>query len=52
MNILFLTIRSKYVQGALIGLIAGYFIGSLWVGKSQDEMIRQLSQALQIATGG
>ena len=52
MNILLLTIQSKYIQGAIIGLIAGYFIGSLWIGKSQDEMMRQITQALQIATGG
>jgi len=43
---------NKHVQGLIIGLIVGYFIGSIWVNKSQDEMIRQLTQALQIATGG
>ena len=43
---------NKHVQGLIIGLIAGFIIGSLWIGKSQDEMIRQMVQALQIATGG
>jgi len=52
MTILLIAMRNKYAQGGLIGLIVGYFIGSIWVGKSQDEMIRQLTQASQIATGG
>ena len=43
---------NKHVQGLIAGLIAGYFVGSMWVGKSQDEMVRQLTQALRIATGG
>jgi len=43
---------NKHVQGLIAGLIAGFVIGSMWVGKSQDEMMRQLTQALMIATGG
>jgi len=43
---------NKHVQGLIAGLIAGFVIGSLWVGKSQDEMMRQMVQALQIAIGG
>jgi len=43
---------NKHVQGLIAGLIAGFIIGSLWVGKGQDEMVRQLTQALQIAIGG
>ena len=43
---------NKHIQGLIAGLVAGFVVGSLWVGKSQDEMMRQLSQALQIATGG
>ena len=43
---------NKHVQGLIVGLIAGYIIGSMWVGKSQDEMMRQAVQALRIATGG
>ena len=43
---------NKHVQGLIAGLIAGFVIGSLWVGKNQDEMMRQAVQALMIATGG
>lgn len=52
MNLLLFAISDKRVQGGIIGLITGYFLGSLWVGKGQDEMMRQLTQALMIATGG
>ena len=44
-------VRLAPVAGMVI-LIAGYIVGSLWVGKGQDEMMRQLAQALMIATGG
>ena len=43
---------NNHVQGLIAGLITGFVIGSLWVGKGQDEMMRQLVQALRIATGG
>ncbi|KKW11103.1 MAG: hypothetical protein UY48_C0026G0010 [Candidatus Gottesmanbacteria bacterium GW2011_GWB1_49_7] len=43
---------NKHVQGLIAGLIAGFVIGSIWVGKNQDEMMRQAVQALRIATGG
>ena len=42
---------NKHVQGIIIGLIAGYICGSMWIGKSQDEMMRQMVAALVIATG-
>ena len=48
MNIL----SNKHVQGLIAGLIAGFVIGSLWIGKSQDEMMRQMVAVLKIATGG
>ena len=43
---------NKHVQGLIAGLIAGFVIGSLWIGKGQDEMMRQMVQAIKIATGG
>lgn len=43
---------NKHIQGIIAGIIAGYVFGSMWVGKEQDEMIRQLAQALKLATGG
>ena len=43
---------NKHVQGLIAGLIAGFIIGSIWVGKGQDEMMRQAVQAIRIATGG
>ena len=43
---------NKHVQGLIAGLIAGFIIGSLWVGKDQDEMMRQMVAVLMIATGG
>jgi len=43
---------NKHVQGLIAGLIAGFIIGSLWVGKGQDEMMRQMVSVLRIATGG
>ena len=43
---------NKHIQGLIAGLIAGFIIGSLWVGKGQDEMMRQMVAVLRIATGG
>ena len=43
---------NKHVQGLIAGLIAGFVIGSMWVGKGQDEMMRQAVQVIRIATGG
>ncbi len=36
----------------LIGITIGFFIGSFWIGKDQDEMMRQMTQVVMIATGG
>ena len=43
---------NKHIQGLIAGLIAGFIIGSLWIGKGQDEMMRQMVAVLMIATGG
>ena len=43
---------NKHIQGLIAGLIIGFVIGSIWVGKGQDEMMRQAVQAIRIATGG
>ena len=43
---------NKHVQGLIAGLIAGFVIGSIWVSKDQDEMMRQIVAVLRIATGG
>lgn len=51
MKILLLALTNKYIQGGIIGLIAGYYIGSIWVGKDQDEMMRQMTMVVMIARG-
>ena len=43
---------NKHVQGLIAGIIAGFIIGSMWVGKGQDEMMRQMVAVLMVATGG
>ena len=43
---------NKHVQGLIAGLIAGFIVGSMWVGKGQDEMMRQMVAVLIVATGG
>ena len=44
-------IRLTPVMAAII-LVIGFAIGSLWVGKGQDEMMRQMVQVIRITTGG
>ena len=51
-NIILLIARNRYVQIGIACLIAGFIIGSIWVGKEQDEMLRQMNVVLAIATGG
>ena len=36
----------------MLVLIIGFIGGSIWVGKEQDEMLRQMNVVLAIATGG
>lgn len=52
MKLALIILANKHTQGGVAGLIAGYILGSIWVGKEQDEMIRQLAQAVKLATGG
>lgn len=51
MNLILLAMKSKYAQAGIVGIIIGYVIGSIWVGKEQDEMMRQMVKVLLIATG-
>ena len=50
-NILTWVVRLTPVMAAII-LVIGFAIGSLWVGKGQDEMMRQMVQVIRITTGG
>lgn len=50
-KVIIFILSSKYAQGGLVGLIVGYYIGSLWVGKDQDEMMRQMTAALMLVRG-
>lgn len=34
-KLLFIILANKHAQGGIVGLIAGYILGSLWVGKEQ-----------------
>lgn len=52
MNILLLAMKSKYAQGAIGGLIAGFFLGAKLIGTDNSEAMRQLVKLLQIANGG
>lgn len=63
MKLLFIILANKHAQGGIVGLIAGsisgFIVGSWWVDKSQDEMVRQsaemlrqLAQVVKITTGG
>lgn len=35
----------------ILSLIAGFFLGSIWINKGQDEMMRQMAQVVMIARG-
>ena len=41
----------RYAVACIVGIGIGYVIGSLWVDKSGDEMMRQMVTALMIARG-
>lgn len=43
--------KYKYIGILLIGIGIGYLIGSYWVDKSGDEMMRQMTMVLMIARG-
>jgi len=49
--IILLIAKNRYAQIGAACLIAGFILGSLWVGKEQDEMIRQMTMVLTIARG-
>ena len=52
LHILNIMDKYKYIGILLIGIAIGFLAGSLWIGKGQDEMMRQMVQVVLIATGG
>ena len=43
--------KYKYIGILLIGTVIGFLVGSWWVDKSGDEMMRQMTMVLMIARG-
>ena len=52
LHILSIMDKYKYIGILLIGIATGFILGSMWIGKEQDEMMRQMVAVLTIATGG
>ena len=51
LHILSIMDKYKYIGILGIGIVIGYFIGSYWVDKTGDEMMRQMTMVLMIARG-